>query len=337
MRVHPDLDAAFEALVRRGCTPSPPRAQRVYTDVAFEPGDVLMFGAEPDGLPRRGAGPRPGHRPAPHPDDPRTPVDEPGELRVGRRLRGVAPARVHPDVVGRRPRPPAVQHRRHPGFTSGRAPDGRRPAGRGRGTQGVHGPGVSAATSGGDPLTGGRRASVARQREKMPLVRHALQGVGATFDELDARAEHELSYRAGDERSHPRRHAKRSSRDVDRDAGEILALRSHSPVWIPARISIPSGRTASPIARAARIAFAGPSKTARKPSPRVLIGRPPKFSISRADNLVVPLDQACPALVAELGGSLGRRDDVGEQDRRQGDDLDGRGGAPRSGTLRSRR
>lgn len=48
--VHPDLAAAWEALV-------PPRvwafttgADRSYADVAYAPGDVLMFGSEPTGL-----------------------------------------------------------------------------------------------------------------------------------------------------------------------------------------------------------------------------------------------------------------------------------------------
>ena len=51
MTVHPDLDAAFEALGPARVFAFTTAAERVYTDVAYDPGDVLMFGAEPDGLP----------------------------------------------------------------------------------------------------------------------------------------------------------------------------------------------------------------------------------------------------------------------------------------------
>ena len=51
MTVHPDLDAAFEALGTSRVLAFTTRAERVYTDIAYEAGDVLMFGAEPNGLP----------------------------------------------------------------------------------------------------------------------------------------------------------------------------------------------------------------------------------------------------------------------------------------------
>ncbi len=51
MTVHPDLDTAFEALGPARVFAFTTRADRVYTDVAYEPGDILMFGAEPDGYP----------------------------------------------------------------------------------------------------------------------------------------------------------------------------------------------------------------------------------------------------------------------------------------------
>ena len=51
MTVHPDLDTAFEALGPARVFAFTTAAERIYTDVAYEPGDVLMFGAEPDGLP----------------------------------------------------------------------------------------------------------------------------------------------------------------------------------------------------------------------------------------------------------------------------------------------
>jgi tRNA (cytidine/uridine-2'-O-)-methyltransferase len=51
MTVHPDLDAALYAIGPARVFAFTAAAERVYTDVAYEPGDVLMFGAEPAGLP----------------------------------------------------------------------------------------------------------------------------------------------------------------------------------------------------------------------------------------------------------------------------------------------
>jgi tRNA (cytidine/uridine-2'-O-)-methyltransferase len=51
MTVHPDLDTAFAALGQARVFAFTTSAERVYTDVAYERGDILMFGAEPDGLP----------------------------------------------------------------------------------------------------------------------------------------------------------------------------------------------------------------------------------------------------------------------------------------------
>jgi hypothetical protein len=52
------------------------------------------------------------------------------------------------------------------------------------------------------------------------------------------------------------------------------SIARHSPVWSPARSSIPSPATVSPIARAQRIARTGPSNAAKKPSPAVSSSRP---------------------------------------------------------------
>lgn len=51
--VHPDLDTALgsDALARSRVYAFTARATRWHTDVAFEPGDVLLFGPEPTGLP----------------------------------------------------------------------------------------------------------------------------------------------------------------------------------------------------------------------------------------------------------------------------------------------
>ena len=49
--VHPSLDAAFEALAGARVYAFTTAATTRYTDIAYEPGDILMFGTEPTGLP----------------------------------------------------------------------------------------------------------------------------------------------------------------------------------------------------------------------------------------------------------------------------------------------
>lgn len=51
MTVHPDLETALAAMDGARVFAFTAQASRTYTDVAYEPGDVLMFGAEPTGLP----------------------------------------------------------------------------------------------------------------------------------------------------------------------------------------------------------------------------------------------------------------------------------------------
>ncbi|GAA3045569.1 tRNA (cytidine(34)-2'-O)-methyltransferase [Gordonia defluvii] len=48
--VHPDLGAAWAALQPERVYAFTAQASRFYTDVAYHPGDVLMFGPEPTGL-----------------------------------------------------------------------------------------------------------------------------------------------------------------------------------------------------------------------------------------------------------------------------------------------
>lgn len=50
--VHPDIDAAFAALLPAGVYAFTARGEEIYSEVAYEPGDVLLFGAEPTGLPQ---------------------------------------------------------------------------------------------------------------------------------------------------------------------------------------------------------------------------------------------------------------------------------------------
>lgn len=51
MTVHRDIDAALATMPDSRVFAFTTRATRAYTEVAYEPGDVLLFGAEPDGLP----------------------------------------------------------------------------------------------------------------------------------------------------------------------------------------------------------------------------------------------------------------------------------------------
>ncbi|MDR3361095.1 MAG: tRNA (cytidine(34)-2'-O)-methyltransferase [Bifidobacteriaceae bacterium] len=52
LKVHPDLPAAFDAIGQGARVFAfTTHATRLFTEVAYRPGDVLMFGPEPDGLP----------------------------------------------------------------------------------------------------------------------------------------------------------------------------------------------------------------------------------------------------------------------------------------------
>jgi tRNA (cytidine/uridine-2'-O-)-methyltransferase len=51
LHVHADLETALHALGDARVLAFTTSATRAYTDVAYEPGDVLLFGAEPSGLP----------------------------------------------------------------------------------------------------------------------------------------------------------------------------------------------------------------------------------------------------------------------------------------------
>lgn len=51
MTVHPDLEAAYEHLLPANVYAFTGKGDVLYTDIAYEPGDVLLFGPEPTGLP----------------------------------------------------------------------------------------------------------------------------------------------------------------------------------------------------------------------------------------------------------------------------------------------
>jgi tRNA (cytidine/uridine-2'-O-)-methyltransferase len=49
--VHPSLDAALEALADGRVYAFTTSATTTYTDIGYKPGDILLFGTEPTGLP----------------------------------------------------------------------------------------------------------------------------------------------------------------------------------------------------------------------------------------------------------------------------------------------
>jgi tRNA (cytidine/uridine-2'-O-)-methyltransferase len=51
VRVHADIEAAWQALLPAKVYAFSASATRLHTEVAYEPGDVLMFGPESTGLP----------------------------------------------------------------------------------------------------------------------------------------------------------------------------------------------------------------------------------------------------------------------------------------------
>ena len=51
MTVHPNLDAAFDAMPDAAVYAFTAQGEQRYTDISYQAGDILMFGAEPTGLP----------------------------------------------------------------------------------------------------------------------------------------------------------------------------------------------------------------------------------------------------------------------------------------------
>lgn len=81
--VHPSLPAAWSALLPARVFAFTAHARTRFTDIAYRPGDVLMFGPETDRAGRRDVGRRAHHRHRADPDAGRPPVAEPVERRGG--------------------------------------------------------------------------------------------------------------------------------------------------------------------------------------------------------------------------------------------------------------
>ena len=88
---------------------------------------------------------------------------------------------------------------------------------------------------------------------------------------------------------------------------------SHSPVWIPARISIPNVSASARRASAQRIACVGPSNVARCPSPVLLHHRAAESLRKFGGDLTKTHQHRPPPLIARCRGVLRRSHDVGEQ------------------------
>ena len=151
-----------------------------------------------------------------------------------------------------------------------------------------------------------------------PLAGHALQRGRAAILELEPGAGDQIAHRARDQHLARRRPGRlRGRRCARRSRRACPPCSSHSPGVHAGADVEPEPANGSTAASAQRIARAGPSKLARKPSPAVSISRPRKRSSCAAHGGVVRLEQLAPAPVAELGRALGRADDVGEEHRRQ--------------------
>src|SRR5437868_15351140 len=93
----------------------------------------------------------------------------------------------------------------------------------------------------------------------------------------------------------------------------LSPINSHSPVCTPARTSIPSCLTASAIASAQRTARAGPSKVARKLSPRAVGFLPAEARRFLSHNGVVGVQKIAPWRIAKLCCALGGRCNIEEE------------------------
>ncbi len=99
--VHPSLDDAWTAMAPQRVFAFTAHATQLFTDVSYQPGDVLMFGPEPTGLDAATLADPHITQPGAHPDAGWPAVAEFGQRRRGRRLRGVATAEFRRRPVDR--------------------------------------------------------------------------------------------------------------------------------------------------------------------------------------------------------------------------------------------
>ena len=99
--VHADLAAAWSAMMPARVFAFTARGTRSYTDIAYQPGDVLLFGPEPDGLSDAVLGRPACHRVGAHSDAGRPAIAELVERRGRRRVRSLAPAQLRRQLTCR--------------------------------------------------------------------------------------------------------------------------------------------------------------------------------------------------------------------------------------------
>ena len=166
-----------------------------------------------------------------------------------------------------------------------------------------------------NPLSIGtlRGGGSALHGEQFPGPRHPFEFVLATIAELDTRPDNEVLDGPRNEDLSRSRQRSHPGGDVHGQSAEVIASDLALARVQPHRSSIPSFPVASLMARAQRMARAGPSNEATKPSPVVLISLPRKPPELFAHRPVMGVKQRAPPLVAERCGLCSGADDVGEE------------------------
>ena len=125
----------------------------------------------------------------------------------------------------------------------------------------VRGPGVGVARK--FRLGRSRPRAVAIDRQQLPDAGHATQLDAAAVLEARTRADHQVTHGARDEDLAGAGLPADPRRNVYGDPPMSVSSSSHSPVWMPARISIPNVSASARNASAQRVACVGPSNVAR--------------------------------------------------------------------------
>ena len=126
---------------------------------------------------------------------------------------------------------------------------------------------------------------MAIDRQELPGAGHAAQLDAAAVFEARARADDQVTDGAGDEDFAGAGLAEIRAAMCTAIPPMSASSSSHSPVWMPARISMPSVSASVRNASAQRMACVGPSNVARWPSPVLLTTVPPNRCVSVGGDL----------------------------------------------------
>ena len=213
--------------------------------------------------------------------------------------RSHGPGRAWPD------RPQSAGAAAVPGPVEGANP----PAGEAAGRRWEPAPGPQGTTA------GRHRRSGPLDRQHLPLLGHALQGVPPPVGEGDARAHHQVAHGPGDEDLTRPGHARVTRAAMCTARPPMSSPRtSTSPACRPARSSRPAPGAASTMAAAQRTAWVGAAKRASTPSPVVLTRAPSWRSSSRRTFMSNSSRTPRHWLSPSGGGPRRRVHDVGEED-----------------------